>query len=333
MDKELEKELVEESKEIDEEKVTEQVTKTAVTEIPASVETEAPVVKDYTNYNIEEFKENLVRLNAVHSSSGVDEVAFNVTVIGRRHVVEHTVCQDYSGVSFFPSNREIGLYAVSDGHGSVPFSQDGSRIAIGCLEELIKDMVERFSNREVVELIQSLYFKERLIETWKQKVISDALLQQRITKEDIETKSDEDLVASYGCTLLFTLQVGNAIICGNIGDGEIVLLNKQNEFYKHINEEDSLDESTLSMSHLRPDFLVVSVFDVRDFDYALVCTDGISKPFGYMFDGILENIVSHLSKDSVGALRDSFLSLIHGDYRMLSDDMSVAFGMFHKEQL
>lgn len=319
--------------EIDVEKVTEQVIEIEATEPVKDVVKEEPLVRDYTNYNIEEFKENLVQLDTVYTNTADIEVAFNLTVIGRRHVVEETVCQDNSGVSFFTSKDDLSMFAVSDGHGSVAFSQDGSRIAITCLTEIMNDMVKQYTNREVVELIKSLYFKERLISKWKDSVIKDALEQKRISKEDIQNKTDEDLVASYGCTLLFVMQIDDSIICGNIGDGEIVLLSKNNELYKHINEEDSLDESTLSMSHLRPDFMVVEVFDVKDFDYALVCTDGISKPFGYMFDGILENVVSHLNDQSVGALRDSFMSLIHGDYRMLSDDMSVSFGVFHKEKL
>lgn len=300
-----------------------------IDEKQVTVETPKPEVRDYTNYDIEEFKENLIRLSSFGKQE--DTYGFNLTVIGRRHVQENTVCQDYSGLSSFSSRKDARCFAVSDGHGSVPYSQDGSSIAIESLFSIIEDMLSLYPDDEVVELMNGLFFKEKLVQKWKQQVISHALSKKRITTEDVNNKSEEALVSPYGCTLLFVMQLKDTVICGNIGDGEIVLLNSENKNYKHINEEDSLDESTLSLSHLRPDFCVTKIFSVLDYDYALICTDGISKPFGYMFDGILQNINLHMKNKSIEDLLELFINLIHEDYKMLSDDMSVSFGKLYKE--
>jgi len=144
--------------------------------------------------------------------------------IGVKHINKDIPCQD-SCLAIHNVDEGLIIVAIADGHGdaSHDLSEHGSKLACEILCHLINT---RFNKKEpkVKEYFTSAYFKTELVSMWKDRVLNfhrDKFENSEFTKADIEK-----IVTRYGTTLLFAFAFDGYYVVGQLGDGGIVLVNK-----------------------------------------------------------------------------------------------------------
>jgi Serine/threonine protein phosphatase len=174
------------------------------------------------------------------------------SVIGPSHLLHGIVNQD---AFLFKKRRKYSLFVVSDGMGSKPFSDIGSKMAC----ESVSREIERFV-KNLHERVSVSRLFENIVETWKKSVLPH------------EAKE-------CSATCLFVLVTKNKILVARLGDGMVCLLG--NEASQSIaltdDKEGSFSNATCSLS----DSLAVQEFRYAVYDRLLykgvvLSTDGIS---------------------------------------------------------
>lgn len=160
----------------------------------------------------------------------------NVTVMGRSHEENGTVCQDSSGHAIY-SNYAICI--VADGHGSKKhFRSDvGSNFAVKSTMEAISEYMSDFdtfteafksSPNKILTMIQ-----KNIISRWNDK-ITEHFKNNPITEKEKSpfTKGEfEDIKVEsyYGTTLIVAVMCKNYSFGLQIGDGSLVVVNEIGE--------------------------------------------------------------------------------------------------------
>jgi serine/threonine protein phosphatase PrpC len=174
------------------------------------------------------------------------------SVVGPGHIVKGIPNQD----SFLcVKTRKYSLFIVSDGMGSKPFSDVGSKMA--CFA--VRKEVERFvKNKDKPLPITSLF--ENIVESWKN------LLYPR-----------EAADCSATCLLVFATK--RKILVARLGDGMVCLLGKDvlESVVLTDDKKDSFSNTTNSLSDLSAvrEFKY-GFYDRSHFKGIVLCTDGIS---------------------------------------------------------
>ncbi|WP_223592407.1 PP2C family serine/threonine-protein phosphatase [Neobacillus bataviensis] len=120
-----------------------------------------------------------------------------VSVTGTRNKQENNKNQD----AFVCKATEEAIYmAVADGLGSCKFSEKGSRLAIECLEDWIKNDIKKYPypSDDMITILNS-----KLIDRWRMKIT-------------------EGHYKDYDTTLLYAILLNDHLIVGGIGDGMIL---------------------------------------------------------------------------------------------------------------
>lgn len=176
-----------------------------------------------------------------------------VRTIGHGHEANGTVCQDYYYTKAI--DEHTTLLAVADGHGGQHYrhSDIGAKLACEVLGECI-DLKTIGSKQWILDLQQAWF--------------------AAIDRQPGDT--DHSL---YGTTLLFAVITDETIICGQIGDGAILLMNEHHGIlHKPAHKKtNSLTHSMLE-SHVE-DYFYVASYDRQLFPDVLLSTDGLFDPF------------------------------------------------------
>ena len=211
---------------------------------------------------------------------------FNITSIGYSHNAEGKACQD-SSLSF--SDGSVTVVTACDGHGGDLYirSDRGSKFAsYAFLMAMVNgdpSIYRRYSPEDVEKNI-----KLNILCTWNDLVQSDLAAHPTIRKKEIEHLDEAKIAAlknnpikAYGTTLGGAMLCGNRLVCAGIGDGGLFLL-KNGEIAPALPEGEDEPVANLTYSLCSEDafeHLKVRVYDMRQLDGVLLCTDGVLGPY------------------------------------------------------
>lgn len=211
----------------------------------------------------------------------------NVTVMGRSHEENGTVCQDSSGHTI---NSEYAICVVADGHGSKKhFRSDmGSKFAIKSTMEATSEYMSDFDS--FTEAFKSCpnkildMMKKNIISRWNDK-IAEHLQNNPITeKEKSPFTKDEfeniKMESYYGTTLIVAVMCKNYSFGLQIGDGSLVVINEIGEVEMPIIDDETHPANvTASMCNSNAIELFDSFYTFTRPTALLVSTDGLYTSF------------------------------------------------------
>ncbi|WP_217596437.1 PP2C family serine/threonine-protein phosphatase [Cohnella sp. GbtcB17] len=250
-------------------------------------------------------------------------------VTGASHLRDQAHCQDaYGAVYLNKANEEATFLAVADGHGSErhDLSEHGSKLAARAALEIMQEFYQKFASMPI-ELARS--FKRDLprlvVRRWQGYVKEDALSRQLTGIEDLRS-----LYSRYGTTLIAALCTPQFILFGQIGDGNIVLIDSDgqidmpfvrasdeligNATYSLSNGQAHLLWSTAQRSLSKPSLFIMS-------------TDGLANSFDsdQSFQAFSLSLWNTIRENSVGSFKDFFPDMLR-DFtsRGSGDDITIA---------
>lgn len=211
-------------------------------------------------------------------------IVFTKTAIGKYHVKNNIVCQDFSA-SYRDEERTI--ITSCDGHGGAIYLRSNlgakfaSSAAIGVLRNISRKTFFRHRKSEVCEQIRIQILCE-----WNALVERD-LSRNSFKKSEATFLSDEqrfalkmDPVKAYGTTLNAAMFFGNKLICISLGDGGCFLLRKGKLIPVFEEDDDQVANITHSLCQENAsNYLNVEIFDAIAYDGVLLCTDGVINPY------------------------------------------------------
>lgn len=243
------------------------------------------------------------KIRCKHFKSENNIVCGGLSYRGTDHVNKDLPCQDYCG---YELSTEYSVFAVSDGHGSVKYSQFGSQIAVAAVKDVIKNCnsskdadYPKYIDTDIIRYFSSNEGKKAIIKVWKDKVLNHWANKNQANQGNLNL-TEEDVIDQYGATLLVLIVLKHSIITCTVGDGALKLITQsKDEVVSVIKDDDEgvATESTLSLSHLRWDFLETKLFSREDFKYALISTDGISKSYQNGLDNIAKEFAKSIDQN------------------------------------
>lgn len=197
-------------------------------------------------------------------------------VIGAKHVRDGRPCQDDIRVV-----QGIGLtiVAVADGHGSSVHAEVGARIAVEVTTEALTNFVDNLgadlrADPRAVHAFAQHPFRVQLVREWARRV------------REVGGSEDVDL-KEYGSTLLFSAVTPEFVLLGQLGDGDILVVEGSGSVSRPIpGDPTSFAEETLSLclpeasSSLR---VLVTPRSAAE-TLLLISTDGYAKSYATDLD-------------------------------------------------
>lgn len=156
-----------------------------------------------------------------HSWSNDLGEMYGIRCQGSSHVRDNNKsCQDYVKVK---ANKKLTIMALADGHGSSAYdlSEFGSKLAVEtAIDELRK--IYTINRKSKYYLFSSLKndFPKKIVREWKARVEKDIV--KRDSSFDLTDKNS--LYKRYGTTLMFSMITKEEIFVGQIGDGNILII-------------------------------------------------------------------------------------------------------------
>ena len=133
-------------------------------------------------------------------------------VIGASHVRSGKPCQDDIGLL---SRDGEAIVALADGHGSSRHADIGARLAVSVTLRALSRFAEELGMSTVWRATAQAYaqhpLRVQLVREWTDRVRAHA------------GRTDVDLV-DYGSTMLFALATDEYLLLGQLGDGDILLV-------------------------------------------------------------------------------------------------------------
>jgi serine/threonine protein phosphatase PrpC len=140
---------------------------------------------------------------------------------GSSHVRDNNKpCQDYFKVK---ANKKLTIMSLADGHGSPTYdlSEFGAKLATEtAIDELRKIYTE--NRKSKFYLFSSLKndFPKKIVREWKVKVEKDIVKRERT----FNLSDKKSLYKRYGTTLMFSMITKEEIFVGQLGDGNILII-------------------------------------------------------------------------------------------------------------
>jgi hypothetical protein len=224
------------------------------------------------------------------------------TVRGASHERKNLPNQDY-GNFYQPNENSLPIIlAISDGHGSAKsFRSDrGSRFAVETAMELLKGLVDQESDRENIPAVKDYVndkLPQRIVSTWKKKVDED-LKNQDFTSEELENLEKEEgtkvrqslenhkeerKYVVYGATLLAVLVTEDYNLYLQLGDGDILTVERNTTIRPIDKGENLIANETYSLcmkdsgKYIEKRFRTYTKESKRPM--IIVCTDGYANSF------------------------------------------------------
>lgn len=133
-------------------------------------------------------------------------------IIGASHVRTGKPCQDDVGVFCV---GDIVVVAVADGHGTSKHADVGARLAVQVALETLAKFAEELDRR-----VSSLTDIHRLAEH----PLRVHLVREWASRVRAKAGHEETPLIDYGSTLLFALTTPEFVLIGQLGDGDILLV-------------------------------------------------------------------------------------------------------------
>ena len=243
-------------------------------------------------------------------------IFFTKSEIGYSHVNSGVRCQDFSANY---SDEERTIVAACDGHGGNVYirSHLGAKFAsnavIDVLREIDKTALYKGKKEAVIENI-----KLNILCRWNA-LVEGHLLKKRIRGSEMADLTEAEVLAlrknpikAYGTTLNAAMILGTKIVCVSLGDGGSFLV-KGGVATPAFAEDEDEPVANVTYSLCQDDafsHLKVAVYELSDYDGAVVCTDGMINPY------------QNLSNFSSGLVTPAIASLIAGKGKSLGSFVS-----------
>lgn len=210
---------------------------------------------------------------------------FHVTSIGYSHVRAGKVCQDHSS-SY--SDGERTIITACDGHGGDVYvrSHKGSKFAsLAMLRAMLDAQELSFRKYRAEEIEHNL--KLNILCEWN-RLVQEDLAEHPLRKSEVahltaaqQESLKQNPAKAYGTTLGGAMLNGNRLVCVGLGDGGCFLV-KNGEIASAF--PDDGDEPVANVTHSLCEedafeHMHARIFDVRQFDGILLCTDGVLGPY------------------------------------------------------
>lgn len=200
-------------------------------------------------------------------------------VIGASHLRTGKPCQDEVGV--LVAGQSFAL-AVADGHGSSKHAEVGARLAVQvtlpALVRFAEDLGTRSSNLAEVQRYAEHPLRVQIVREWAARVRGKA-------------GTDEVALLDYGSTLLFALATPSFLMLGQLGDGDVLLVEGDGTTRTPLPADPTAfaDETPSLCQHEAWQALRVLVLPPpADESLLLISTDGYSK--SYATDAVFHQV-------------------------------------------
>lgn len=210
---------------------------------------------------------------------GTNVYTYAIRRQGASHIRENIPCQDsfalWTGIV---EEKEIHIMAVADGHGGKNYdlSQYGAAFAVeGAVEELIS-LYREFSRskNEFFKHLQRV-FPTYILKRWRRKIEID------IEKREPFTSRTSSIFKRYGTTLLVSLVTPEGIFLGQLGDGDILIVQKDGKIERPIPESKELiaNETYSLSSNESLRLWKIETYSIESLALILMSSDGLSNCF------------------------------------------------------
>lgn len=199
------------------------------------------------------------------------------TVPGAVHVRSGRPNQD--AVKVLPPDREADrvVMAVSDGHGSAasPRSAQGSALAVEIVTEALWPLPDPVSEDALRTAV------ERVLARWTEQVTEHLATHPLTDDERDRSGPPRHAAVLYGATLLFAVVSCRTIALGQLGDGDVVVVDDDGCARRPLPADRRLQaHETTSLSDLDPLSSVrMRVIDAAGSRLVLLSTDGYANSF------------------------------------------------------
>jgi len=252
------------------------------------------------------------------------------TVIGASHLRNGIPNQDSIDVYCGEQDEEpFKIFALSDGHGSDKYfrSDTGSKIAVEKAIEVLKAFfkeVNYFKDIDPLEIEIDIIDKipRRIEDEWK-KTVLDHLKTYPFTEDELnklykkEGEKSLDFIKrkpghAYGATLLAAAVIKNYILLFQLGDGDILFLDKKKRVFCPLKSDERLignDTTSLCMRDAFKDFRsrIIRLTSSEIPELILMSTDGYSKSYTSEDDffKVARDIADFIHKDGIKIIQDN----------------------------
>jgi hypothetical protein len=168
------------------------------------------------------------------------------SVRGATHIAQDKPCQDALRLYEAPDGS-YAVACVADGHGSshCPYSDEGALAAVDCAFELLSSVLDSTDDvdamRQTFNAQDGLRIPKLMEYLWKQRV---AIIHQEKGREQTEDAFPYQL---YGTTLLAVAVTDAFIFAIQIGDGDILLAQPDNEVTRLFAVQEQQGSETFSL--------------------------------------------------------------------------------------
>ncbi len=198
---------------------------------------------------------------------------------GSQHTRRHAPCQDHFLVRH--TNRRT-LYTLADGHGSAPYTRSGLGARMMCAAAakiLLAEHAELRNDAELAADLKDTY--DRLVHRH--------LAHRPLADWELERLSDRPPSQAYGCTFLAALVTEQEVLCCQVGDGEIALVDPCAGFLPPLPADSACTANlTSSMAYSREDCLAHFRFQryQQPVSALLLCSDGYSHQGNHPYNAL-----------------------------------------------
>lgn len=210
---------------------------------------------------------------------GTNVYTYAIRRQGASHIRENIPCQDsfalWTGIV---EEKQIHIMAVADGHGGKKYdlSQYGAALAAeAAIEELI--LFYREYSRSKNELFKHLqsFFPTNVLKRWREKINND------IEKRDKLASNPLGISKRYGTTLLVSLITPEGIFLGQLGDGDILIVQRDGQVERPIPESKELiaNETYSLSSNESIKLWKIETYSIDSLALILISSDGLSNCF------------------------------------------------------
>jgi serine/threonine protein phosphatase PrpC len=251
---------------------------------------------------------------------------------GASHKREGKPCQDSFAIwNGIIDEKQISILVVADGHGGEKYdlSQYGSALAAEAAIDEIKKIYHKFSNSKNLLLRSLKYdFPDRVLRQWKAYILED--IKERENFDGVEI--NEKILKRYGTTVLIALVSPEGVFVGQLGDGNILIIENNGEVECPIISTDELiGNETYSMTTCdAPRLWNIKTYTVKEKALVVLSTDGLSNCFknDNGFKKFAVSLYKNIEVYGFSKVTDDLPAWIEGASQMGSgDDITVALAI------
>jgi serine/threonine protein phosphatase PrpC len=255
-----------------------------------------------------------------------------VRVQGASHLKNNQPCQDAFTYLADSQNNDPLIVAIADGHGDKRYdmSQYGSKIATEVAVNILKQLYEQLRGSKTY-LFRSFrdHFLKEVIKEWRKAVL------QHADKNGLSIEEPSEVYTRYGTTLLVALISQDEALIGQIGDGDIVIVDGQDKLIVPFHqEEDLIGNATYSLCSTEANrfWKITRIDNPMENKFMMMSTDGLSNCFedDVNFHKFVYSLMKHVERYNISFIETLPELLFEYSQKGSGDDITLALLEFKK---